>query len=640
MSFDPENLLLSAPISQPAAWELANPDAVIVVAPFANASGPSLGPGILMAGCLRKNVKCHIFHANLLFSAIIGDELYQKIAWHGDSLAGDALFASAAFCSDCDELVRFIGENYGDLHLSVDEYYKITRMIPGFLNLVTERLIATGAKIIGFSSLYNQNTSSLAIARHLKDLDPTITIAIGGSSVINPMARALSEVAPMIDYFFSGDADADFPDFCENILDGAPRAFSRVIDCRPVDDMDSVEIPIYDDYFEQLSILKSGRLLPADWPDRISFESSRGCWWGQKFTCRFCGLNTIDIRYRKKSRSRILNEIVHLRHTYNVESFIAVDCVMPENFEDELSDLSQLDDGLSIFYEVRSNVRPALLDAFVKAGIVLLQPGIESLCTSVLKKMGKGVTALQNLKLLREARSRQIALWWNLLVGTPGEKDEDYEQLLDTLPLIEHFQPPQGIGVIGIHRYSPYFRDPEKYNIKNLRPNGAYELIYPKDTNLNELSYIFSGDWESIRTGASDTYARLRAHYQHWDSLWKELKVRPLLYMMKPVNGVRMVKDTRGVATQTFTALDPEQVELLGLLCEPRRSLHVPEHLKPHLAELSDRKFIIEYENHYISLVTDPFIGIDIRKQRNTANPADIVSMSPEFEQVTKLCTY
>ena len=232
-----------------------------------------------------------------------------------------------------------------------------------------------------------------------------------------------------------------------------------------------------------------------------------------------------------------------------------------------------------------------------------------------MKRMRKGVTALQNIKLLREARSRQIALTWNLLVGTPGETEEDYEQLLEILPSIEHFQPPQGLGPVTIHRYSPYFSDPSKYNIRNVRPNAIYNLIYPTHANLEELAYTFEADCESIRTSKSDIFKRLIAHFGQWAKLWEKFKDRPRLYFLEKMNDVRMIKDTRRLAEQRFTALDKGPLELLYRLSEPARTESIPELFRPHLEELLKRKFVIHYEEHYLSLVTDPAIGIGLRKR-------------------------
>jgi len=242
----------------------------------------------------------------------------------------------------------------------------------------------------------------------------------------------------------------------------------------------------------------------------------------------------------------------------------------------------------------------------VKAGIVSLQPGIESLSTNILKKMGKGVTALQNLRLLREARSRLISVWWNFLVGIPGETEKDYEPVLAILPCIEHFQPPTNVLRTGIYRFSRYFNDPARFGIRNIRPAAIYKQVYPANANLEQLAFYFDADFDSICSNNLELYEQIQARCTEWIQSWERTKDRPSLHPVQTPGGWPVIRDTRKIARQTFTVLDKEAYNLLNVLSKPARTLSVPEKFQPYLAELLDRKFVIEYEDHYISLVTDP----------------------------------
>jgi radical SAM superfamily enzyme YgiQ (UPF0313 family) len=41
-------------------------------------------------------------------------------------------------------------------------------------------------------------------------------------------------------------------------------------------------------------------------------ETARGCWWGAKHHCTFCGLNQNDMAFRAKSPQCAMDELVHL----------------------------------------------------------------------------------------------------------------------------------------------------------------------------------------------------------------------------------------------------------------------------------------------------------------------------------------
>ena len=56
--------------------------------------------------------------------------------------------------------------------------------------------------------------------------------------------------------------------------------------------------PDYDDYYAVLAELGQ----TAQGLDRILlYEGSRGCWWGEKHHCTFCGLNAQSMKFRAKA---------------------------------------------------------------------------------------------------------------------------------------------------------------------------------------------------------------------------------------------------------------------------------------------------------------------------------------------------
>ena len=56
---------------------------------------------------------------------------------------------------------------------------------------------------------------------------------------------------------------------------------------------------------EQTTVLR--RVVPT-----LLFETSRGCWWGAKSHCTFCGLNGETMAFRSKSPRRALDELEQL----------------------------------------------------------------------------------------------------------------------------------------------------------------------------------------------------------------------------------------------------------------------------------------------------------------------------------------
>ena len=74
--------------------------------------------------------------------------------------------------------------------------------------------------IVGFTTMFAQNTASFALARLIKKSNPAVTTLIGGANCESPMGEEIARHVPAIDYVFSGPALRSFPDFLERRLAG------------------------------------------------------------------------------------------------------------------------------------------------------------------------------------------------------------------------------------------------------------------------------------------------------------------------------------------------------------------------------------------------------------------------------------
>jgi hypothetical protein len=166
---------------------------------------------------------------------------------------------------------------------------------------------------------------------------------------------------------------------------------------------------------------------------------------------------------------------------------------------------------LSIFYEQKANLPRERLVALKNAGIDTIQPGIEALSSDLLRQMRKGVSARQNLALLRDARGLNISLVWNLLWGFPGDRLDSYRETLALLPLLHHLQPPSGFWPVLIDRFSPYFYDAKNFGISNIRPLPGYFDINPAGTAVDHIAYHFNGDFECASAAAPSSCVNFRA---------------------------------------------------------------------------------------------------------------------------------
>jgi len=404
-------------------------------------------------------------------------------------------------------------------------------------------------KIVGFTSTFDQNVASLTMAKLIKDLYPSITIVFGGANYDGEMGLEHLRAWPWIDYVVVGEGEVPFPTLVRQLLDGTEHeeppagvAYRKdnAIRFKPsphlFTEFHKTGPPDYDDYFELLDQLDPQRSQSLN--RILLYEGSRGCWWGEKHHCTFCGLNAQAMEFRAKSPAQVFEEFTVLSSRYNTTRFRFVDNIIDMKYIDELfAKFAQERLDLEVFIETKSNLSKQQIQTLAHGGVKSMQPGIESLSQNQLTEMKKGVSPLQNLQTLKWSLYYDIHLAWNILLGFPGETNEDYRRQIDLILSILHFQPPEAVGEIWIERFSPYWKWPEQNGIRITGPGLAYEYVYdPRKVDLNEIAYDFEYELVEKRVDPSLMEELTRLTHE-----WQRLHAtddKPFLYYSKAMDFV------------------------------------------------------------------------------------------------------
>ena len=158
--------------------------------------------------------------------------------------------------------------------------------------------------------------------------------------------------------------------------------------------------------------------------------------------------------------------------------------------------------------------------------------------------MRKGVTARQNVNLLRYARSVGMSVNWNFLYAFPGDRIDWYVETLKLVPLLRHLGPPTGVHHLSIDRFSPYFNQPEEFGIRNVRPMAAYNPVFPPDAPLDQIAYHFVGEYRSESRENPEIIRALTQEVERWKDAWDK-DVLPSLLVLEMVPGNFMLLDSR-----------------------------------------------------------------------------------------------
>ena len=89
-------------------------------------------------------------------------------------------------------------------------------------------------------------------------------------------------------------------------------------------ELDALPYPDFDDYFARLRRSP----LEAEVDPLLFFETSRGCWWGEKHHCAFCGLNGSRLAFRSKSPRRAVDELEYLVRRHGVHRACSADNIL------------------------------------------------------------------------------------------------------------------------------------------------------------------------------------------------------------------------------------------------------------------------------------------------------------------------
>ncbi len=636
---------------------MAGLDVCFVNMPYAPPIQPSMALGLLQAILTREGFSAASIYANLLFVEEIGIHPYKLII---KTMSSDALrdwtFAHIAFpgwAPDHDGYLDHVirrnrlpqGCEPGQFKEAV---FEVRAAAAGFVDRIAGRLIERQPRIVGCTSSFNQHVPSLAILKRIRELAPGVVTIMGGANCETVMGLTTHKAFPWVDFVVSGEADGLIAPLVRSILQdgrgvdmtglaegvfapihrtaGYPRTQSSGCDDAPravYSSLESLPVPDFGDYFDTLRALPQwlqSMILPA-----LPLETSRGCWWGEKQSCTFCGILPQSKRYRFKPPSQVLREIDTLLQRYQVGRIQTVDNVMNIGFfRSLLPELARRRLPIKLFYDVRPNLNRQQVRLMRDAGLKWVWAGIEHLHDGALSLMNKGVTARQNIQLLKWCRQDGIYVGWNMMCDLPGEEDGWYTEMARTMPLLEHLQPPADFTRVRFDRYSAYHFRAAEYGLK-LMPALLYSYIYPLSReDLRNQVYFFE-DAARARNPLFEPLMRrpgirsARRAVGEWTRAFYSGS-RPVLSMSVARTRIR-IHDTRRIAQE-------QEIELTGL----PRSLYLACDIAPPVErvmsifvargfakseveraaqDLLGRKLMLSVNDHLIALATrEPLAGM------------------------------
>jgi ribosomal peptide maturation radical SAM protein 1 len=603
----------------------------LISMPTLSARFPSFQLALLKPTLENAGIPVQTFSLFMYFGTFVGWRINETLADVYPSMIGEWLWTKAAFGDFANDEEYFeiyrnnlagICQNAG---CTLDDLRRLRETeAPAFIDFCINSVDWSRFGLIGFSVVFQQTLASIALAKALKKRYPHIPIMMGGATFEDDIAEEIMKGCPQVDYIHCGDADETLPVAIRRVYSGESMKGMPGIMWRENDrvvyngrapnlaDMNKTPTPDFDEYFYAR---KQGQYEYHDQAQGVllPIETARGCWWGVKNHCTFCGLNRAGMEFRSKRVENVIEQLDELSRRYGILDFNAIDNIIEPEYIDKLfAQLSEANTDIRLHYEVRPSLSRVQLKHMRKGGLFSIQPGVESFSTHILKLMKKHTTGVRNLELIKWSTYYGINNLYNILLRFPGETADDYRAQCDVIAKIPHFQAPWAIAKARADRGSPMYTDPESQSITRLVPSACYDYLYPKDRfDLNRVSYYF--EHEMGNTLADREYNEIFEAVGVWQHRWKQ-RPRPYLRYRKAWATI-LIEDGRNCSPRRVKYAD-DYATLYEYCADARSRKDIAARfddapwVEGALEEFVEKELMVFLDNRYLSLALpeNPFI--------------------------------
>lgn len=308
--------------------------------------------------------------------------------------------------------------------------------------LVREKIIGSGAKIIGIAVTFqDQIIPAYTLAAVLRKEMPDACIVFGGQMITRCYDSILAHkgISSLGDYLVLWDGEIPLLNLHKHLLRGERVDLTNVLACDKGPDqavnrtgasLKGAEIPDAD--FRDFDL--NAYLLPEY---LLPFQTTRGCY----ANCAFCAIPYGSNSYRVRPGVRVVEDLVkiqkYVRETYGREAtyFKFMEDTSAPSLLKEISEEIEAR-GLDIKWETFARLEKAFagdgfLDQLYRGGCRKIHWGLETNDPDILKDMNKKTSVSFTDEVLSKAGEAGIMNFCFVLIGFPGETDEQRQSLAE-----------------------------------------------------------------------------------------------------------------------------------------------------------------------------------------------------------------
>jgi radical SAM superfamily enzyme YgiQ (UPF0313 family) len=345
------------------------------------------------------------------------------------------------------------------------------------LDEIVDGLIKAKPKIIGFSLNGINLEITKVVIKQLRTAFSDVIIIVGGYDCVyhNIGPRVFTDY----DYMIIGEAELTLGPLVKALIKGErPNDLAGVIsrydsparvwkDAPLLQDLDSIDFPRYDWIDIRLYRTFNGNEL-------VPIMINRGCRWSR---CRFCAE---CFPWRKRSPRMVVDEI-----EWFVEKGFYTFHFNDSDFNSDPDAVLEICDEIirrrleiGLFGQLRIHKRGSrkFFDKLRAAGFTALRFGVDAWTEHTIRLQNKGYTTKIIEENLRNCYEAGIRITTNLLIGVPGETEDDINETIDNiLKNKDYIYLMDNINTLILAAGSEYWKNPEHYNIHF---HGEKHIIY------------------------------------------------------------------------------------------------------------------------------------------------------------------
>lgn len=368
--------------------------------------------------------------------------------------------------------------------------------------------------LVGFTMNFSQNLSSLYMAREIKKRNPSIKVIVGGSDASGQLGASLIQHFKEFDFACNGEGERPLYNLAKALQgDKSLQNFKTIgglilrcedggIQVNPPDQLrslDELETPSFDEYFDALA---SYGTLETDIKVDIPIEGSRGC----PFSCSFCALNLQWTNFRSRSPEKVAKSMRELCQRYQNFDLVFTDNITPSNAGDMFEAIAAERIDWKFFYELRANTPWKTLETMKRAGVYLVQVGLEALSTSMLKIFNKKARAITNIHCMKMCEELGIKVSSNLIIDHPLATENEVSETIRNMAFCWAYRPPNNIVEFVLEVGAPDYEQSSQRGYEMIHNQKDYKYIYPdhlyKSLDLINKDFYVAwkpADWERIQ---------------------------------------------------------------------------------------------------------------------------------------------